>query len=426
MLQLRHAPFAYALPFLVAAAPAQTLEKVITYTRFAGPPQNVKQARFLYDAALGTTSFTNIETIATTPGADGVLFAPDGDLVIGGQGNATHKVVISSGSFTTVTPGGVQSFHVMLDPSGTKIWTAGNPGPLGSVPLYPLAEGTYHPLQGDDQFITHLLFTPNRVYYTSSFIFGLGHFGILDLTTFTTQRLYSDVPWAHGMTLDCYTGHAIAFANGFVAQIDPATDEVVSVLDATPLGLILDQGTADGVGHLFIASNTGYMLFIDMTLSRRVGNADFVDALFLDSFIDDIAPDCGLGAPPTCPQTKSYWKHRCEWPVSSLTLGCQTYTEEQVRSVLRRRAGRRHTDASLVLAHQLIAAKLNVANSGNNWPLILPVIEQADALLCTREGRLPYRIRSWSSLGRQMVCLADQLEDYNEARLSPACRCRRH
>jgi hypothetical protein len=228
------------------------------------------------------------------------------------------------------------------------------------------------------------------------------------------------------MTLDCYTGHIMAFANSFVAQIDPQTHEVVSALDGRPLALVLDQGTSDGEGHLFIASNTGHMLFVDMTISRRVGNPDFVDAPFLDAFIDDIAPDCGLGSPPTCPQTKSWWKHECEWPVSSLVLGCQTYTEEELRSLLRRSPGRRRTDASIVLAHQLIAAKLNVANNSNNWPLVLPFIEEADALLCTLEGRLPYGVRTRSTLGRRMVCLAEQLEDYNEARMSPACRCRRH
>jgi hypothetical protein len=417
----RFRPILYLVPFvLAAAATGQTLNKLITYTRYAGPPNNVKQALFTYNIGLGTTSFATPTTVTTVPGADGVLFATDGDLIIGGQGNATHKVVVSNGSFATVTPG-VQSFHVMLDPSGSKVWTAGNPGHLASVPITPFGPGTAHPLTGDDDIITHVVFTPNGAFYTSSYIFGVGHFGVIDMNTFTTTRLYSNVPWAHGMTLDCYSGKIVAFCNNHVAQIDPVSYAVVSVLDTTPLGfLLLDQGTSDGEGHLFIASNTGHMLFLDITLTQLVGNPDFVDLPFLDGEIDDIAPDCGLGAPPNCPKSQGYWKNHA-WPVPSVMLGCQSYTEAQGKTLLGTPVGKRTADASIILAYQLIAAKVNFANNGNNWAAILPIIQQADALLCTFAGRLPYGTNSSSWLGQQMVALAAQLEDWNLGRLSPAC-----
>jgi hypothetical protein len=70
--------------FLFAApVKAQTFSRTLTYTRFFGTP-NIKQATLTYDAAAGTTSLTTPIAITHTPGADGLLFAPDGDLIIGG------------------------------------------------------------------------------------------------------------------------------------------------------------------------------------------------------------------------------------------------------------------------------------------------------------------------------------------------------
>src|SRR5262245_58092360 len=129
------------LASLADTAAAQLFQKTITYTRFFGGVDNVKQALFNYDSGTATTFFTNYVAITTTPGADGVLFAPDGDLIVGGQGPATYKVVIANGSFATADPGGIESFHVMLDPSGTSIWTTSNPGLLAAVPLHPFAAG---------------------------------------------------------------------------------------------------------------------------------------------------------------------------------------------------------------------------------------------------------------------------------------------
>ena len=399
--------------FFVPVAPAQTqtLTKTITYTRFLGPPNNLMQARFTYDAGAGTTALSNYVSIASLPGADGVLFAPDGDVIVGGQGNAVHKVVLSSGSFTTVNVGGVLSFHVMLDPNGTTVWTAGNLGALGSVPLNPFGNGTPHRLTGDDLLVTHIAFAGGQAYYSASGVLGLGNFGRIDLGTFTTTRLFTAVPWAHGMAFDCFTKDIIVFGGSYVAQFDPVTETVVSVLDATPLNLNLDQGTSDGEGHLYIASNTGHMLFVDMTVSGLVGTPDFVDAPFLDSWVDDIAPDCGLGSPATAVRSQGYWKtHPEAWPVDSLTLGCQTYTKAQCLALM---ALATKGDASLILVRQLIAAKLNVANNSLNWPTMVPVIGNADLLLCNLAGSLPHGVKSSTPAGTPLNNLANTLEAYN-------------
>ncbi|MEQ1631697.1 MAG: hypothetical protein ABL997_04955, partial [Planctomycetota bacterium] len=307
---------------------AQTFTKTITYTRFLGSP-NVNQAELTYNAGAGVVKFLTPVPLSHTPGADGVLFSPDGDVIIGGQGDAVYKIEMPGPAYTGVTAGGALSFHVMLDPSGTKVWTAGNLGSLASVPLYPFANGTQHPLTGDDVQITHIIFANGSAYYTASLPTGNGNFGRIDLNTFTTTRLFTDVPWAHGAAYDCFTQDIMVFANDKIAQFDPVTETVVSLLDLSSIKVFInmDQGTSDGEGHIYVASNTGYLVFVDITLSGQIGNPDFVDVPFLDTFLDDVAPECGLGAPPQCPHSQGFWKtHASDWPVTSLTLGCRTYT----------------------------------------------------------------------------------------------------
>ena len=57
------------------------------------------------------------------------------------------------------------------------------------------------------------------------------------------------------------------------------------------------------------------------------------------------------------------------WPVNSLMLGSQTYSKAELLTILRTRVGAGpKADASLILADQLIAAKLNIANGADGTP----------------------------------------------------------
>ena len=60
-----------------------------------------------------------------------------------------------------------------------------------------------------------------------------------------------------------------------------------------------------------------------------------------------------------CTLTQGYWKnHPNAWPVSSLKLGTVTYTKDQAIAILKTPV---KGNGLVQLAHQLIAAKLNVA-----------------------------------------------------------------
>ena len=64
------------------------------------------------------TSFllSNNHSIASTSGADGLLFAPDGNLLVAGQGNNLTEVTPGGTIVKTVAPGG-GSFHLALTSS---------------------------------------------------------------------------------------------------------------------------------------------------------------------------------------------------------------------------------------------------------------------------------------------------------------------
>jgi hypothetical protein len=80
-----------------------------------------------------------------------------------------------------------------------------------------------------------------------------------------------------------------------------------------------------------------------------------------------------------CTYTQGYWKgHQASWPVESLTLGTVSYGKADLVRILLNFAIR--GNGLLSLAHQLIAAKLNVA-AGANPAEAAGAIVAADALI---------------------------------------------
>jgi hypothetical protein len=122
-----------------------------------------------------------------------------------------------------------------------------------------------------------------------------------------------------------------------------------------------------------------------------------------------------------CPLSQGFWKENPDaWPATLLTLGGQTYTKQELLDLLNTPVGKKGgADASLILVHQLIAAKLNIAN-GSASP-ILDVITHADAVLAGFSGRLPYDVAPSSPRGHQMTTDAGALENFNEGALTPTC-----
>lgn len=295
---------------LAGAAGAQVVTHDLFYTRFGvdnpGVDSNVKQCVVSYDRATHQVTINNIQNIAYTLGADGITFATDGDLLVGGQATGRlFKINRTTHAQTNQPTGQTDSFHVKLDPGGQKAWTAGLPSSLAEVPLNPFGPGTMHTLTGDDTLITDITWAAGKVFYTASGTNGHGNFGEINLTTFVTTRRLTDVDYAHGIQLDPFTGHLLLFGEHEIAQIDPATNPptLLSVLDLSVQfpGLDLDQGAVDGSGLIYGASNSGTLMVMDYSATQRVGTSGAtVDIEFLDSYLDDIAPLIGPGVNPCC------------------------------------------------------------------------------------------------------------------------------
>jgi len=120
--------------------------------------------------------------------------------------------------------------------------------------------------------------------------------------------------------------------------------------------------------------------------------------------------------PSECPQTTPFWAgHPGSWPVTTLKLGCKSYNAAQLLTML---AYSGTSDASMILARELAAVKLNLAHCTDPCP-IADVVVQADCAIDCRT--LPADVSPTSALGITMLGLAQTLAEYNEGLLTPRC-----
>jgi uncharacterized delta-60 repeat protein len=126
---------------------------------------------------------------------------------------------------------------------------------------------------------------------------------------------------------------------------------------------------------------------------------------------------CSVSVAP-CPKSQGYWKnHASGWPVTTLALGSTLYTQAELLALL---GATSPNDASLILARQLIAAKLNIAGGADAAP-VSGVIADADALLSGFGGKLTYKVKPGSATGKAMIADASVLDSYDQALLTPGC-----
>ena len=79
-----------------------------------------------------------------------------------------------------------------------------------------------------------------------------------------------------------------------------------------------------------------------------------------------------------CTYTQGYWKtHPEAWPVSSMLLGSVSYTKTQLLQIFNQPA---RGNGLVILAHQLIAAKLNIYQGADPSPIAASVAA-ADAMI---------------------------------------------
>jgi cysteine synthase len=206
------------------------------------------------------------------------------------------------------------------------------------------------------------------------------------------------------------------------AHFGGSFDAFVAKLNATGTALVYstylggsatDEGrgiAVDAAGNAYITGNTSSLDFPGAASSPIQAHNGGVR----DAFVAKIAE-----APTNrCPQGQGFWKnHPGLWPVTSLTLGRQTYTQAELLALFDTPP---RGDASVILTHQLIAAKLNIASGSNPAP-ISSTIADADNLLSQFPGKLPYNVRTSAAIGQQMVNDANVLDRYNNGDLTSNC-----
>jgi hypothetical protein len=290
------------------------------------------------------------------------FFLPISVLLIATARPSSANLIIN-GDFET---GNFNGWTVIPAPPGETNITVGNTF-LGEGPDHTLvarfgATGTTF-----DRISQTFATTPGA-FYTLTFFYQVG---------FTSQQAFNgfDVLW-----------------NG--NSIDPS---LFPQFDVNP-------GFITPAAENFILQATGTMT----TLEFDGRNAPWFD------YLDDVS----VTAAP-CPQPQGYWKNNPDaWPVDSLTLGSQTYTKTELLTILTTAT---RGDASLILADQLIAAKLNIAN-GSGEPAPVPsTITHADSVLSGFNGKLPYNVKSSSPNGQAMVTDATTLDNYNNGLLTSGC-----
>jgi hypothetical protein len=122
-----------------------------------------------------------------------------------------------------------------------------------------------------------------------------------------------------------------------------------------------------------------------------------------------------------CTYTQGYWKthgpiptgnNSNEWPVTGLTLGTVNYTDLQLQSIFNTPAA---GNGLISLAHQLIAAKLNVANGADD-SAVAGAIAAADALI---GGLVVPPVGTGSLANGATSALTGTLTSFNEGAIGP-------
>ena len=118
-------------------------------------------------------------------------------------------------------------------------------------------------------------------------------------------------------------------------------------------------------------------------------------------------------AAQNCTFTLGYWKnHVGAWPTTSLTLGTVTYNQANLLAILNQPAV---GNGLVILAHQLIAAKLNIIN-GADPTSVIATIPAADALI---GSQVPPPVGSDSASPGSVNALATTLDQFNNGLIGP-------
>ena len=239
----------------------------------------------------------------------------------------------------------------------------------------------------------------------------------LDADGFITRFFQVSLPVTAGSSAQSFAGfdtYTIDEVRGEMVMTLPLpTNQALTLaLNAT----IRDTSTANFFARAFGSISEGRLSVPtdgSVTFELPEGfTADIPSAGVIDNVVPQIF---------TCTRTVTDWRNHPEaWPLTSMTLGSQTYAQNELLAILQMVVTALRPDASVTLAQQLIAARLNEANDAAPGPMLQPSMV-ADALLAGFRGNLPYRVLPNTATGQQMTNVGLQLSRYNTGQLTSVC-----
>jgi len=186
-----------------------------------------------------------------------------------------------------------------------------------------------------------------------------------------------------------------------------------------PTALVQPTGSPEPTGALVPTSTPAAMVKPGATVvptetPRPTVTIELVETPIPLAATATTVPSTAMPESQVCVYGLGYWKnHPDVWAVDSLILGNEIYTQAELLGLLNEPT---RGDASLILAQQLIAARLNVANGAGN-STIAATIAAANTWLANYAGRLPYDVSPSLPEGQQAVALANTLEQFNDGGL---------
>ncbi len=229
---------------------------------------------------------------------------------------------------------------------------------------------------------------------------------------FSVQWMTADAFNAGGFSETSATYCAASFS-GVPAQsvfsLDPGECAIVTIgaLDPAQVGVSFHDGCNAG-----LTCGTEYMF-----RAFSHGNADFGRSPFTTPTAGSTLP-CDEEEGGGCTFTQGYWKthdgspNADVWPVDSLTLGAVSYSQEELSLIFDTAV---KGNGLTALAHQLTAAKLNIAN-GADASAICDSVAAADALI---GGLVVPAVGSGYLSSASTSALVDDLASFNEGTTGP-------
>lgn len=218
-----------------------------------------------------------------------------------------------------------------------------------------------------------------------------------------------DNTWLSSDSLDLCKASFSGNANGSAYNLAPAQCVTVNLGD----NLFDDPGASSNCPSVPLACGTTYAIRSFAHANSTLFRSNFTANLFCAT--DPCIPDA------SCTFTQGYWKthgplptgnNTNEWPVTGLTLGTVSYTDLELQSIFDKPAA---GNGLISLAHQLIAAKLNIANGADGTD-VAGAIAAADALI---GGLVVPPVGTGSLTNSATSALNATLTSYNEGAIGP-------